>query len=473
MRKLFGTDGIRGIAGEPPLDERTTFIIGRALGRHLLKTFAAPHVLIGQDTRESSEWIANSLAGGLLSEGIAMESAGVLTTPGVAYLTRIGKFAAGVVVSASHNPWQDNGIKVFACDGFKMPDAVELEIEQEIFAQTEKMAAKTAGFHLGQPKAGQSRTPDLKESTLPGDLRLRGAYVDWLVQSVAQADLSSLKVIVDCAHGAATPIAHEVFRRCGVDATFLFDEPNGRNINDHCGALYPQVVAEALRRGNSESHLQRYALGITFDGDADRVLFADAEGNVVNGDAILLMAARSMQAQGTLVGNVVVATTMSNMGLEIALQASGIHLLRAPVGDKYVLEEMRRTGATLGGEQSGHIIFRDGNATTGDGLVTALRLLAKMARSGCSLRELTQDLKVFPQIIKNISVREKKPLEEVAEVADAIRQAENELHGAGRIVVRYSGTESLARVMVEAESESQMQRLADSVSEAIQKTLGN
>jgi phosphoglucosamine mutase len=462
MRKLFGTDGIRGIAGQSPLDELTTFIIGRSLGLHLLKTFAAPRVLIGQDTRESSEWIANSVARGLLSSGIASESAGVLTTPGIAYLARKQQFAAGVVVSASHNPWQDNGIKVFACDGYKLPDEIELEIEREIFAQAEKAA------HSSLAKA-----PPLKDSTLPGDARLRTAYVDWLVGSVADTDLGAIHIIVDCAHGAATPIAHEVFRRCGVDATFIHDEPNGRNINDHCGALYPQVLAEALRQGNSESRLPRYTLGVTFDGDADRALFADAAGNVVNGDAVLLLAARSMQSRGVLAGNLVVATTMSNMGLEIALRRSGIRLLRAPVGDKYVLEEMRRTGATLGGEQSGHIIFRDGDATTGDGMLTALRVMAKLARSSRGLRELTADLKVFPQIIQNVRVREKRPLEEVAEVAEALRRADNELNGAGRIVVRYSGTEALARVMVEAEDESQMRRLADMLAAAIQKTLGS
>jgi phosphoglucosamine mutase len=461
MRKLFGTDGIRGIAGEPPLDELTTFIIGRSLGLHLLKSFAAPRVLIGQDTRESSEWIANSLARGLLSSGIVSESAGVLTTPGIAYLTRKRQFAAGVVVSASHNPWQDNGIKVFACDGYKLPDEIELEIEQEIFAQTDK------ANHSSLAKA-----PLLKGSTLPGDASLCSAYVDWLVECVADTDLGASHIIVDCAHGAATPIAHEVFRRCGVDATFIYDEPNGRNINDHCGALYPQVVAEALRQGNSESRLARYALGVTFDGDADRALFADAAGNVVNGDAVLLLSARSMQSRGALAGNVVVATTMSNMGLEIALRRSGIRLVRAPVGDKYVLEEMRRTGATLGGEQSGHIIFRDSDATTGDGMLTALRVMAKIARNGRGLQELTADLKVFPQVIQNIPVREKKPLEDVAEVAEALRRAESELNGAGRIVVRYSGTEPLARVMVEAEDESQMRRLADMISAAIQKTLG-
>jgi phosphoglucosamine mutase len=460
MRKLFGTDGIRGVAGEPPLDERTTFVIGHALGHYLLKMYAAPRVVIGQDTRESGEWIANSVARGLLSHGIDVESAGVLTTPGIAFLARSRQFAAGIVISASHNPWQDNGIKVFASNGYKLPDEVELEIEREIFTHQE------AEFFE------RSEAPRLRQSTLPGDVRLRQSYIDWLVGSVAQTDMGGLKALVDCAHGAATPIAHEVFRRCGVDATFLYDEPDGRNINAQCGALHPEVVAAAVRAANGESRLPRYALGVSFDGDADRVLFADSDGNVVNGDAILLLAARSMQQAGALSGNLVVATTMSNMGLEIALRASGIRLLRAPVGDKYVLEEMQRSGAALGGEQSGHIIFRDADATTGDGLLTALRVLAKLARSGRSLRELAGDLKVFPQIIKNVPVREKKPLEQLPEVAKAIEHAEGLLGGAGRLVVRYSGTESLARVMVEAENEEQVQQIAGSVATAIQKALG-
>jgi phosphoglucosamine mutase len=460
MRKLFGTDGIRGVAGEAPLDERTTFVIGRALGHHLLRTFAAPHILIGQDTRESSEWIANSLARGLMAHDVTVESAGVLTTPGIAYLARTQQFAAGVVVSASHNPWRDNGIKIFACDGYKLPDDIEVEIEREIFAHLEKAASDPG------------KAPVLKQSTVPGDARLRTAYISWLAATIGNDDISNLKVIVDCANGAATPVAHEVFRRCGVDATFIHDEPNGRNINDHCGALYPEVIANAVRQGNSESRSPRYALGITFDGDADRALFADADGNIINGDAVLLLAARAMQQRGALAGNLVVATTMSNMGLEIAFRATGVRMLRAPVGDKYVLEEMRRTGATLGGEQSGHIIFRDGDATTGDGLLTALRVMAKMARAGRTLRELTADLQLFPQTIQNVRVREKVPLEQVPEVAEAIRHAENELNDNGRIVVRYSGTEALARVMVEAADENKMRFLADRVADAIQRALG-
>ena len=358
------------------------------------------------------------------------------------------------MVSASHNPWRDNGIKIFGGDGYKLPDEVEIRIEQEIFD------------HLAKPQV----EPALPRLTV--DPRLRAAYVQWLIANVAGSDLSRMKVLVDCANGAATPIAHEVFRGCGVDATFLYDEPDGRNINDNCGALHPEVVAAAVRRGNSESAVPRYSLGISLDGDADRALFADEHGNVINGDGILLLAARSMKQRGALAGNLVVATTMSNMGLEVALRNSGIRMLRAAVGDKYVLEEMCKTGATLGGEQSGHIIFRDGDATTGDGLLTALRVMAKIARSNQTLAQLVADLKVFPQVIRNVRVREKMPLEDIPQVAAAIHNAENELAGAGRVVVRYSGTETLARVMVEADSEEQMHRLTDAIAGEIQRALG-
>lgn len=456
MRKLFGTDGIRGVAGEYPLDERTTYAIGQALGRHLLKTHAEARVVIGQDTRLSSEWIANSVSRGLLSRGVGVQSAGVITTPGVAYLARTENFAAGVVISASHNPWQDNGIKIFGHDGYKLPDEVELEIEREIFAHLEDSDSSEYAAEF---------------RTLPGDASLRESYIEWLVYSITE-DISGLNAVVDCANGAATPIAHEVLRRCGIGATFIHDVPDGRNINADCGALHPEVVARAVQQGNSESVRKRYALGITFDGDADRALFSDDDGRIVNGDAVLLLAARLMKQRGQLANDVVVATTMSNMGLEIALRRSGIRMLRAPVGDKYVLEEMRASGATLGGEQSGHIIFRDGDSTTGDGLLTALRVMAKLVRSEHSLSELVVDLKVFPQTIRNVRVREKKPFDKVPEVAKAIRAAEAELDGDGRIVVRYSGTEALARVMVEAESEQKMRRITDEVADAIQRNLG-
>jgi phosphoglucosamine mutase len=451
QRQLFGTDGIRGVAGEPPLDERTIFAVGQALGHR----WPAPaRVVIGQDTRESSEWIGNTLARGLSSAGVQVESAGVITTPGVACLARTLGYQAGVVISASHNPWRDNGIKIFFGDGYKLPDAIEHEIEKEIFSFLEKSKAAGAGQEI---------------ATLPGSAELRRAYDAWLARDAAGVRLSNLKVLVDCANGAATTVAPEMFRACSVKAQFIHDKPDGKNINDNCGALHPDVVAEAVTEANRRG--EGFDLGITFDGDADRALFSDANGRVINGDAVLLVAARDLQWRGKLANDTVVATTMSNMGLEIALRNSNIRMLRAPVGDKYVLEEMQKTGATLGGEQSGHIIFRDGDATTGDGLLTALRVLEIMARTKQALAELIGDLKVFPQVIKNVRVREKKPLTEVPEVDRAIRAAEGELDGNGRVVVRYSGTEALARVMIEADSEERMNRLADSIVSAIQHAL--
>lgn len=452
-RQLFGTDGIRGVAGEFPLTYESTYAIGRALGHDLLRANFNPRVVIGQDTRESSGWIADRVTSGLTSLGVKVESAGVITTPGVAYLARSRGMAAGVVISASHNPWTDNGIKVFSGDGYKLSDARELAIEQEIFAL------------LQNPPAGQEPAAQPAPS-LPGDAELREAYVHWLAQGVA-ADLSRMRVLVDCANGAATAEAPELFRACRVQAEFVHCGPDGKNINEKCGALYPAMLAGLVAARKGE-----FDLGITFDGDADRALFSDAEGNVVNGDAVLLIAGRDMQARSTLVGNTVVATTMSNMGLEVALKRDGIQMLRANVGDKYVLEEMLKTGATLGGEQSGHILFRDGDATTGDGLMTALRLMEIMARSGKSLASLVSDLKVFPQTIQNVRVREKVAFAKVPVVQSAIESAEKELDGNGRVVVRYSGTEALARVMVEAESEERMKAIANGIASAIKAELG-
>ena len=451
-RQLFGTDGIRGVAGDFPLTRESTFAIGQALGHDLRRSNAQARVVIGQDTRESSGWIADRVTLGLTSVGVTVESAGVITTPGVAYLARSRGMSAGVVISASHNPWTDNGIKVFSGDGYKLPDAHELAIEQEIFASLEKPQSTEA--------------VDSVSSSLPGDASLREAYIHWLAHNVG-SDLSRMRVLVDCANGAATAEAPGLFRACGIRAEFMHCSPDGKNINEQCGALHPMTVAGAVARRKGE-----FDLGITFDGDADRALFSDAQGNVVNGDAVLLIAGRDMQARGALVGNTIVATTMSNMGLEVALKRSGIAMLRANVGDKYVLEEMLKTAATLGGEQSGHILFRDGDATTGDGLLTALRLMEIMARSGKSLAELAGDMKVFPQTIQNVRVREKIPFTQVPAVQQAIARAEKELNGNGRVVVRYSGTEALARVMVEAESAEKMKALADTIALAIRANLG-
>jgi phosphoglucosamine mutase len=453
-RQLFGTDGIRGVAGEFPLTEESTYLIGRALGHDLVRGRQRARAVMGQDTRESSGWIADRVAAGLAAVGVEVHSAGVITTPGVAYLARARGFVAGVVISASHNPWTDNGIKVFSEDGFKLTDERELAIEKEIFAL------------LAKPGAADDTAMKVAGPSLPGETVLRKAYIESLVGSVSAA-LSGMRVLVDCANGAAAAEAPELFRSMGIQATFTCVTPDGKNINEGCGALHPETLGKAVAASGGA-----FDLGVTFDGDADRALFCDGAGRVVNGDGILLLTARDLQERGKLAGDTVVATTMSNMGVEIALKKSGIRMLRANVGDKYVLEEMLKTGATLGGEQSGHIIFRDGDATTGDGLLTALRVMDVIARSRKSLAELVSDLKVFPQKIQNVRVREKVPFAQVPEVQRAIDAAERELDGNGRVVVRYSGTEALARVMVEAESEERMRALAAGIAEEIQKALG-
>jgi phosphoglucosamine mutase len=448
QRKLFGTDGIRGIAGEVPLDATTVFATGIALGHSLRETAAEPRVILGRDTRESSPWIAATLAAGLREAGAQVESAGVITTPGVAFLTHTLGFHAGVVISASHNPWRDNGIKLFGADGFKLPDALELAIEDEILHHAAQVAAP-------DPAA----LPPLEDNAA-----MQADYIDFLLACVPGLNTAGLRIVVDCAHGAAAALAPELFRRLGGNVTLLNISPNGRNINDNCGALHPSWVAgEVVARGAG--------LGLTFDGDADRCMLAGPRGNVINGDAILLMTARDLKHRGRLAGDVVVATTMSNMGLEAALKRDGIHMLRAPVGDRYVLEMMQEQNAALGGEQSGHILFPH-LATTGDGLLTSLVVLDLIARSGKSIDELTVDLKVFPQVIINVKVREKKPLDGIPAVAAAIRAAEEDLKDSGRVVIRYSGTEALARVMIEAESEEAMRRHADAIASAIRAELG-
>ena len=453
-RQLFGTDGIRGVAGEFPLTQDSVYRIGRALGHDLIRSNPKAKVVIGQDTRASSAWIADWLVQGLASVGVLARSAGVITTPGVAFLARSQKFDAGVVISASHNPWTDNGIKVFSGDGYKLPDARELAIEKEIFALLQDSSAAPV------PDA----TPPV--STLPGEEELRQAYVRWLAAG-ASPGLAHLRLAVDCANGAAAAEAPLLLRALNVNATFLHSSPDGENINENCGALHPATLARFVAE-----HKGQFDLGVTFDGDADRALFCDAAGQVVNGDAVLLLAARDMQARGVLANAIVVATTMSNMGLELALKSSGMRMLRANVGDKYVLEEMQRVGATLGGEQSGHILFRDGEATTGDGLLTALRVMEVMVRSRKTLADLVSGLKVFPQTIRNVRVREKLSFAQIPAVQAAITSAERELDGNGRVVVRYSGTEALARVMIEAESKEQMDRIAASIAGALQSALG-
>ncbi len=446
MRKLFGTDGIRAVAGEAPLDPKTIYAVGLALAHQLVGAHPQPRVLLGMDTRESSEWIAATIAAGLTEGGARVESAGVVTTPAIAFLARQDGFSAGVVISASHNPWQDNGIKVFGSDGYKLPDGTELKIESEIFRRLES---------ANSPQPGAA--PPVNEE-------YRGGYEQFLRSAVPGLTLHGLRVVLDCANGAASAIAPELFAHLGGTVHLTHASPDGRNINANCGALHPEVVAAETRNLGAD-------LGVTFDGDADRAMFADGHGHVVNGDAVMLLAARDMQQRGILRNDTVVATTMSNMGLEAALRRDGIRMLRAPVGDKYVLERMQEEKASLGGEQSGHILFPH-LATTGDGLMTALVVLDVVRRSGRALHELVADLKVYPQVILNVKVREKRPLEQIATVTETIRAAEAELAESGRVVVRYSGTEALARVMIEAESEEAMRRHADRIAAAIRAELG-
>jgi phosphoglucosamine mutase len=447
-RRLFGTDGIRGIAGEAPLDATTVFATGIALGHSLRKATAEPRILLGRDTRKSSPWISATLAAGLRTTGARVESAGVLPTPGVAFLAHTHGFDTGVVISASHNPWRDNGIKLFGADGFKLPDAVELAIEDEILHHAARVAA-----------------PD--PASLPAlddNHALQADYIQFLIDCVPGLSLAGLRIVADCANGAAAAVAPELFRRLGGEVTLLNVAPDGRNINDNCGALHPEWVAGEVKTRAAD-------VGLTFDGDADRSMLAGPHGNVINGDSILLVTARDLKHRGLLAGDMVVATTMSNMGLEAALKRSGIRMLRAPVGDRYVLEMMQKENASLGGEQSGHILFPH-LATTGDGLLTSLVVLDLMARSGKSIDELTADLKVFPQVIVNVKVREKKPLDRIPAVAEKIRAAEEELKDSGRVVIRYSGTEALARVMIEAESEEAMRTHANAIADAIRAELG-
>lgn len=431
-KELFGTDGIRGVAGKYPLDDRTVHAAGVALGRHLRSRDAAsaPRVLIGMDTRESGQAIAENLAGGLAREAVAASFAGVIATPAVAHLTRKMDFAAGVMISASHNPFEDNGIKVFSHDGFKLADAAEHDVEQQIFKLLESSLDSSPIVLQPQPALAEAYLDDL---TARG--KIEGAQ--------------GVRVVADCANGAASSLAPRLFERLGIEAAVIANNPDGRNINLNCGSLH----LDGLRRRVLDTGAP---VGIAFDGDADRALFVAGDGAVVSGDHILLLAAKYLARLGRLANSLVVTTVMANMGLQEALRNAGIAMLRTAVGDKYVLEEMLRTGAMLGGEQSGHIIFRE-FATTGDGLLTARILLEILAAEGRPLSELARQLPVFPQTLRNLRVSRKVPLDDAPPLRDAVAASEKELGQRGRVVVRYSGTEPLVRIMVEADDEALME----------------
>ena len=448
-KELFGTDGIRGIPGEYPLDDATLDRVGLALGNYLGSAGRAhgenPSVLIGRDTRESGPHIAERIACGLAAGGASPVSAGVLTTPGVAWLVNREGFAAGVVISASHNPYHDNGVKLISSTGMKFPDAIETALEQFVLSSRDAVsAAKPLRLHDNE-KIDDDYLEGLAQALLPG------------------AKLAGMKIVLDCANGAASNLAPRLFRSLGADVIAMNYAPDGKNINANCGSLHPEGMQKLVVQSGAP-------LGVAFDGDADRAIFSSATGKLVDGDGVLLVVARYLKSAGSLKGNVVVGTTMANLGLERALEDSGMKLARTAVGDRYVLEEMQRIGANFGGEQSGHILFLD-DATTGDGMLTALKLASIISISG-PLDSLVADLKIFPQKIVNVRVRSKPPIDSLPEVARLLREAEQALGNSGRVVLRYSGTEPLARVMVEAKRDEDVRRWTESLAGALRTSIG-
>lgn len=452
---LFGTDGIRGIAGEFPLDRRSVQLIGRSLASGLkAKLDRPPAIIIGRDTRESGPGIEAALVKGATREDATVESAGVMTTPGVAFVARTGPFDAGVVISASHNPYHDNGIKLFSPSGIKLPDEMERQIERDVALWSEEGSELSNSLGAGSGTYSDAGTE-----------RHRAAYIEYLSSTVgAGIDLSGLRLCLDCANGAAYSIAPEVFIRLGARVEVIGAEPNGRNINEGCGSLHPESLQETIRRRSLDC-------GVAFDGDADRALFVDERGSLVDGDCAMLILAEHMKSESRLSGDVVVGTVMSNLGLEVALQERGVHLVRTKVGDRYVLEQMLTRGASLGGEQSGHIIFPD-ISLAGDGIITAIELLRAAQAAGEPLSSLRARLPRYPQVLLNVRVRQKPPLESLPEVKMEMERVEKELQGHGRLLVRYSGTENLARVMIEGDDLAGIEAGARRVCRAIESSIG-
>jgi phosphoglucosamine mutase len=444
MSKLFGTDGIRGTAGTPPLDPATVRRVGAALVRVLARRDA--RILIGGDTRESFAWIQQALTDGLSSEGARVISVGVTPTPGVAYLTRSEGFDAGIVISASHNPFEDNGIKVFSGRGEKL----DQEFERRIEAMVADPSWPPAPAH---------------QSAIEERLELRSRYVDHLLKIFSRPQrLAGSRIVIDCANGATVTIAPDLFRSLGFDVIVVGDRPDGRNINLHCGSTHLDLLQKAVVR-------ERARVGVAFDGDGDRALFVDQEGRIVDGDAVLLLAGIHLQGENKLPGNAIVATVMSNIGLELALRQRQIELIRAPVGDKYVMEQMLARGLALGGEQSGHIIFGE-HLFTGDGIGTALQVLRIMDATGRELSDLASALVTYPQVLVNVRVRERVDYNKVATIAEAIKRVEERVDGQGRLLIRYSGTEPLLRIMIEGKDDREIRAWANDIAETVRRELG-
>lgn len=454
ITRLFGTDGIRGEAGRFPLDSRTVRVIGVSLANLLAeKTGRNARIVTGRDTRESGAWIERDLLAGARSAGAAVESAGIITTPGIAFLARSLPADAGVVISASHNPYQDNGIKVFDPSGRKLDEQAERRIERDI--------AEAANPSVGEDARDNEEILDDLNAE-----ELQSRYLEYLEHEVAHdLPLDNLKMVVDCANGAAYELAPELFSRLGARVIAINNGPDGRNINLGCGSLHIEGLQQRVVQ-------ERADLGVAFDGDADRALFVDAQGAFVDGDATMWVMAEDLKSRGELTGDVVVATVMSNIGLEIALRARGINLTRADVGDKYVLEQLIRSGAVMGGEQSGHIIFPR-LSLAGDGMITTIALLRAMSHHNKTLEELVAGFQRYPQVLVNVAVREKKPFAEVPAIQRRADEIEKQLGDRGRLLLRYSGTEALARVMIEGESESEVRSQANSLAAVIKAELGD
>lgn len=447
MGEFFGTDGIRGEAGKFPLDERTIERFGHSLAKELkVKLGRNAHIVIGGDTRESGTWIEQALARGACAAGARVQSAGVITTPGIAYLTRALGADSGVVVSASHNPYEDNGIKVFGPTGRKLDEATEYAIERDL-----KDDQTTFEIPAG---AGAERDPEL-----------RNRYLEFLKTEIAAGlDLKNLKLVVDCANGASFELAPALFTALGAEVISINATPNGKNINLDCGSLHPKKLQDAVAQNKAN-------LGLAFDGDADRLLLVDENGKLIDGDQVLFVMAEYLDERSRLSGRRVVATVMSNLGLELVLAERNITLVRTQVGDKHVLEELLMNGGTIGGEQSGHIIFPE-ISLAGDGMITALEMLRVVVDSGKSLGELTSGFTSFPQVIVNVQVSSKPPFESVAPIYEAICDMELQLAKHGRLLVRYSGTENLARIMMEGRDEDTIEEKAHSLANLIRKHLG-
>jgi phosphoglucosamine mutase len=451
VKKLFGTDGIRGVANQWPLTSDFVVRVGQAIGQIIAHESGKPVVVIGRDTRLSGEMLESALASGLMSQGVDTLHLGVITTPGIAYLTTKLGAPLGIVISASHNPYEDNGIKVFGPDGFKISNEMESEIER--IAQSETSGDSSPNHSsLGRRIEGQSHRQD---------------YLSYLVRSAGDPDLlQDTRVVVDCAHGATSELAPQLFTRLGAEVMAMHNEPDGLNINSSYEYLEPQSVRQVLLQEGAH-------VGVAFDGDGDRVILVDEKGNYVDGDCIMAILAREMQAQGTLRHDAVIGTVMSNVGLELSLRETGVKLERTPVGDRYVSQRMVEGGFTLGGEQAGHIIIFGYDHAAGDGLFTALRVLRTMMDHRPQLlSDLAGCFHKYPQVLINVPVSRKPPLKEIPEVQAQVAKAQAALGKAGRIVLRYSGTENVARVMIEGDDQEVIEREAQDIAGVIAEVIG-